>query len=649
MGKNPANTLWKENHKTFMHKLIRFLIVNIISLFLVACANRGSGPEGGAKDETPPRIVKSSIENEARNVKKNRIDITFDELIAISGQSNISVSPTQKTPPIFTVTGKTLRIILNDTLKENTTYTIDLSNHIADVNEGNKIEEFYFTFSTGEFIDSLRIEGRLLDAATLNPVAGTVIGVYSADSARETFTTQAPDRMARTNAEGKFSMRNLREGEYRIVALTDLNNNRYYDRNEYLAFGDTTIIPTVSTQEVRDTIVREKQDTIIREVRDTIIQEMQDTIICEAIDTIICELPDSIAVKTITVYSPSNVILYYFKEDFEPQYFQKAERKESHKFSIYFNAPNEELPQLTPFGFEFDGKYLLEKNARKDTLVYWLADSVLIAKDTLAFQLDYFKTDTLDNLVPAVDTLRLSMRTAVAGARNRKKETEPQAKKKEFLSIETNIRSKMDLNQAIQITFAEPVKSVAETVILQEKVDTLWKDLPVKLEQTDEIARKYRIEHTWKLETEYKLVLDSATFYSIYDKENNKTELLFKTKSLEDYAVLFIDLQNVPEKSVFQLLTKDEKVVKQLKAEDDEIFIEYIYPGDYYMRLFVDENEKWDAGSYTQNRQPEKVYYFPKKLQMPANWDIEEEWDITALPVLEQKPQELIKIMNEKK
>ncbi|MDR1585038.1 MAG: DUF2141 domain-containing protein, partial [Prevotellaceae bacterium] len=68
-------------------------------------------------------------------------------------------------------------------------------------------------------------------------------------------------------------------------------------------------------------------------------------------------------------------------------------------------------------------------------------------------------------------------------------------------------------------------------------------------------------------------------------------------------------------------------------------------PGDYYVRLFIDENGNgvWDTGELASRRQPEQVYYYPKKLTLMANWEFEETWELGTSEVLKQKPEALKK------
>lgn len=161
---------------------------------------------------------------------------------------------------------------------------------------------------------------------------------------------------------------------------------------------------------------------------------------------------------------------------------------------------------------------------------------------------------------------------------------------------------------------------------------------------------KYEVKYEWKPTTSYQLIIDSALFTSFIGLATNTEILEFKTKSLEEYAVLIFELTNYTGKEVIQILNKDDKVIRQQLATENKVRFEYITPDVYYARLFIDENGngKWDTGNYKEKRQAEKMYYYPYDMELRAFWDVEEVWNINELPILEQKPKELIKIENKK-
>ena len=125
----------------------------------------------------------------------------------------------------------------------------------------------------------------------------------------------------------------------------------------------------------------------------------------------------------------------------------------------------------------------------------------------------------------------------------------------------------------------------------------------------------------------------------------------FTIKSLEEYSTFIVELKQHTGKERLQLLNDKDIVVKELPANEKKIKFEYIAPGVYYLRMYIDEDGdgKWSTGKYADHRQAEQVYYFPYSVELRAFWDVEEEWDIMEFPLLQQKPTELINTKDKKK
>ena len=145
-----------------------------------ACANKAQGPTGGAKDTTPPRVLKSFPENGSLNFSKKQIQVDFDEIISIDKPAeNVIISPPQLTPPDVKSYGKKLSVNFNEDLLDSTTYSINFGNAIVDLNEKNALKNYVFAFSTGNEIDTLKIGGTVIDAENLNPLPGIFVGIYN--------------------------------------------------------------------------------------------------------------------------------------------------------------------------------------------------------------------------------------------------------------------------------------------------------------------------------------------------------------------------------------------------------------------------------------------------------------------------------------
>ena len=318
-------------------------------------------------DETPPRFIGSTPAAGALNNERTKISLMFDEFIKLEkATEKVVVSPPQIQQPEIKASGKRIQVNLLDSLKPNTTYTIDFSDAIVDNNEGNPLGNFAFTFSTGTEIDTMEVAGTMLDASNLEPIKGMLVGLHSNlnDSA---FNKLPFDRVARTDSRGRFSIRGVAPGKYRIYGLMDADQNfTFNQKSEMIAFHDSLIIPRMEE--------RIRMDTAW-------------------VDSLTY---DTIVEKKYMHYLPDDVILRAFKELNYSQYLIKSERLVPHKFTFYFAGKADTLPVLKGLNFDEKDAFVIEKNQRNDTIHYWVKDSLLFKQDTLAMSLTYLYTDTLN-------------------------------------------------------------------------------------------------------------------------------------------------------------------------------------------------------------------------------------------------------------
>ena len=605
-----------------MKRLIRkvLAVVTVIAA-LYSCASIGR-PDGGPLDETPPRFIGSTPAAGALNNTKTKVSLSFDEFIKLEkANEKVVISPPQVQQPEIKASGKKISVNLLDSLKPNTTYTIDFSDAIVDNNEGNPLGNFAFTFSTGSAIDTMEVSGTLLEASNLEPVKGMLVGMHS--NLSDTAFTKLPfDRVARTDSRGHFTIRGVAPGKYRIFGLMDADQNfAFSQKSEALAFNDSLVIPRWEE--------RIRQDT-------TWVDSL-------TIDTVV--------ERKYTYYLPDNVILRSFKEDLFSQYLVKNERLTPEKFTLYFAAKADTLPVLKGLNFDERDAFIIEKNLTNDTIHYWVKDSLLYKQDTLSLSLNYLYTDTLNQLVPRTDTLNLVAKTvkkAVDEPKKKKKkkgeEEEPEPTK--FLHVSTYIPSTMDVYDYISLSFDEPIASFDSAAIhLKQKVDTLWEDIPFIFEQDSLQLRKYNLYYEWEPTREYEFSVDSTAFHGIYGLFTDKIKQNIKVRSLEEYGAIYFNVSGCDSIAFVELLDTQDKVVRKVPVVNGQADFYFLNPGKYCARLINDTNGNgvWDSGEYEPKRQPEMVYYYPQILEPKANWEVEQTWDVKALPLDKQKPDELKK------
>ena len=623
----------------------------LVCLLLIAgCANRGIGPQGGPKDEKPPQVVKESPENGTLNYNGKRVDIVFNEYIQLDDVSkNVLISPPQQHPPEVKAVGKKIMLVFEEPLQDSTTYTIDFGNAIGDFHEKNVLKGYTLSFSTCDVIDSLEVNGYIVNAEDLNPVSGVIIGIHA--NLDDTAFSKTPfTRVGKTDQNGHFYVKNIREADYRIYGLGDVSRDFIYQPGEGLAFTEDIIHPYCHTELEGDTVWR---DTIDIVANDSL-----------GFDTIATRVVDTIRYATYTYYEPNDVILWYFNEDKTRHYFQRCFREKAHFFRLQFAAPQDSLPVVRALrpsevdSTKSDSAWvdwmdyaLLQHSSGNDTIIYWLTDSLVIKQDTLYMEMTYMKSDSLYNLVAQTDTVLAVYRAPRVS--EKAKALMEKNKKPPVLAIQSNASAGFDVYKDLILSMPTPVKEwVSDSLHLFHKIDTVYKPLRFSLEPVDSAYLQFRVVFPWKPEQQYELRIDSAAFYDVYGVTNKAGKHQLQLKSLDEYSTLTVKLSTYDDRARLQLLDKSEKIIKELPASRAGTKFEYISPNTYYLRLYIDENEdgKWTTGDWATHRQPEPVYYFPSKLQLRANWEFEEDFDFLAVPQIDSKPQELLQdVANKKK
>ena len=211
-----------------------FTALSLLALLVAGCASPKS-PTGGEPDKTPPKIIESeSTPNEQVNFTGNEITILFDEWVTLKDvYTQLVVSPIMPDEPDIKQRGKAVVITLPDSLRENTTYTINFGNAIQDLHEGNILENYVFVFSTGSVLDSIRLTGKVFDAVSLKPLPGVWVMLYPMGEDSAVYKRK-PDYVGKTNTEGVWSISYLRSDEFHVVALKDENANLIYDQDTEL-------------------------------------------------------------------------------------------------------------------------------------------------------------------------------------------------------------------------------------------------------------------------------------------------------------------------------------------------------------------------------------------------------------------------------
>lgn len=600
----------------------------LVFLLLVSCAKMGQ-PDGGWFDETPPKVIGASPADGAVNVNQKKINIYFDEFIKLDNPSEkVVVSPPQLEQPEIKGAGRRIQISLVDSLKANTTYTIDFSDAISDNNEGNPMGNYTYSFSTGAAIDTMEVSGHVLESENLEPVKGILVGLY-ADHADSAFRTKPMLRVSRTDSRGRFVIKGVAPGSYRIYALQDQDGDyKFSQKSEKIAFSHDIIVPSCKPDVRQDTT-------------------WVDSLHIKSIDQV-----DYIH------FLPDNIVLRAFTEPLTDRFFLKAERQKANSFTLFFSYGDSILPQIKGLNFDAENAFLVEASEKKDTITYWLKDTALVNQDTLLMDITYRMTDSTGVLVNKTDSAQeiLSREPYAKRMKNMEKElaawTKKQEKKKKKgepydsvmevkpLDVQLSVSSQFDPDQNVIFSFPTPLAKVDTAAIhLYAKHDTLWYRAPMEFLPLEN--RKYELRGEWRPDIEYSLEVDSAAFEDIYGLASKPIKQGFKVNSLDTYGTLLVNITSLHDLPlIVQLLDAQDKVVKETKTVNGVAEFYYLKPQKYYMRLIVDRNNngKWDTGNYASDQQAEEVYYYPEAIECKAKWDLTESWDPLARELSLQKP-----------
>lgn len=583
-------------------------------LFLQACANVGM-PSGGPKDTAPPKILKAIPANFSTNFNAAEAEIHFNEYIQFKNlNKQLIVSPPVEKNPEIKVKGKKILIRFQDTLLPNTTYSINFGNAVADFNEGNVLEDFQYVFSTGAVLDSLRISGEVTDAYTAQPVEGAVVMLYK-KSGDSLIINDFPYYVGRSNAKGRFSVKNIADTSYSLVALVDINNNYKYDSpDEQLAFLDSMIKPSAIFSQQIDTV---QIDTTSGKV-------IEKTILAFPGDSLKNERPlpasglrDSIIIRNATRFMPDSLNIQVFKQTDENQSLAAKTRPAPNHLQFFFKIPH---PQ--DFEFNLKDKKLDSLNTvfiispARDSIDIWLKDSIDYLQDTLICHVKWQKKDSTGLMAVQSDTIRLAHRTGKESPGN-------------SLSLLTNFKKQgsAEMSERFYFLASEPVAAIENSSIhLFQKMDSIYRETQILLSLNTNNPCQVDVNSSFDPGKSYRLRLDSGAITSIYGASSDSLLYQFDVRKPDAYGSLILRLPEEQRQIILEITTEKGVVVaSQQGVFPGTVTFHTLLPDKYTIRYIIDENKdgKYTPGNYLKKQKPEKVYYPQKGVQVRANWDLE--------------------------
>lgn len=576
--------------------LIKFLIVPTAVIMLTGRCAKQVSPTGGPKDTEPPKIVKSLPPAGTTGFYGKSIVVTFDEYIAFDKlNEKFMVSPPMELKPKIYLRGKNLNIEFQEKLKDSTTYTLYFQDAIKDLNEGNPFNNFEYVLSTGKVIDSLSVTGNVLLADNLEPDKNILILLHRRldDSIpRKTL----PDYITMADVNGGFRINNIREGNYKIYALRDNNNNKKYDlSDEEFAFSDSII--NINPQ--RNYLPERKDTTSVK------LKEKEPA------------RPPLIAGQHKLFLFTAPKTAYYLPTT--------PSRKSQYQLTFILSLPPDTLDFEVEFPEVFRKDYYTEKSYRGDTINIWLLDSAVFNRQEIRSIVKYPFTDSTGKVVYKKDTIPLRYMTA---------------RVPKFKTAKTPFRYGLNIKgnsispgQQLVFTSLTPFRRPDTTKIRFYEVDPKGKKaLQWSLLKDSMSAKQYFFSTKTKEGGNYNLVTLPGAFGNIYGENSDSSSIKFSVRETNSFGHLELDIQNGEGDLIIQLLDNNEAVVAERKLMNSgKVDFPLLEKGFYKARVIYDLNGdgRWTTGNYDKKLQPEPVSYYPDELEVKIDWIITQPWDVS--------------------
>ena len=606
--------------RRIFHRLFQIAIIFIL---ISACAKM-STPSGGKKDSTPPVVIKSVPVNRAKNFKGRKLEITFDEYIALDNiNDKFMISPPMKKKPKVFTRGKNVITEFEEELKDSTTYTLYFQDAIKDLNEGNKIQNYQFVFSTGPVIDSLSVTGNVYNSLDLEVPEMVQVLMYRelADSAVE---KHIPDYISKLDKGGYFRINNVSPGKYRLYALKDVDNSKNYNlREEEFAFMDSTI--EVTTEKNFIPVVKDTA-TLKQDVKKAAESLVKDKSTIKKEEKKVAEIP---ALK-------GEYQLILFAALKKNHYLTSSTRKIMYQLIYTLSLP----PDSMKFEFSIpgtaDSSYLLERSRKNDTLKVWLSDSSLYSMPQITSIVKYPLTDTMGMEGYKTDTIK--MRYITPRVPKTGKVKAPPFK------VETNIIAGfLKPGQKIVLKALTPLREPDTSRIrLYDVTDTIKKIIVYNLHKDSTNACRYILNANLKLGKKYLYIADSASYNDIYNQHTDSTGIKFSVKDPASYSKLTLNITDsvsVVDKIIQLLDIKENLISEKHISKNGKLLFPLLDVGIYRVRAIIDLNGDgyWTTGDFATGRQPEPVLYYPTEIEIKKDWELDQDWVMLAMNFKDQK------------
>jgi len=548
---------------------------------VLACAQQ-QPLTGGKKDERPPQMNKeASISNNQTNFKKQELVFVFDEYIQLQNATKQVVisPPLQKLPNIKTRLNKLIvEFDEDEVLKEDATYSINFGEAVKDLTEGNPVPDFKFLFSTGDYIDSLQVQGTIVDALTGEPVAGALYLLYK-NLADSVVYVDKPFYFAKTNTDGTFLIENIKAGIYKGFALEDQDLNYLYNiPTERIGFSADTILLTDSTNADIQVAIFEPYALIDKPKANLKKYGLVTLAFKRTPFDADVELEDIGQTSFQETVGDTIKVWYHHPDSIDWRIFV---HRDTITDTITVKALSKKLDQ----------KQLQLANQRKVRGGKPKVINVNPAKPIpLTFNYPISKIDT-SLIIFSEDSVKIQQKIDTFN-----------------LAVDSTL-VQVDTNSLVFIKAAYAIDSVEQ--------------------------RTLQINYTWKETLKYDLQILPGAITSLYGRSNTDTiNLNYLIKEQKDFGTINLHITDMDSLQHYQVeLLFAENVVAAFSIANTKAHQQTftsLPPGNYSVKVIQDlnKNGRWDAGDYDKKLQPEQIATATLEA-LKANWEVEADVKVT--------------------
>lgn len=610
---------------------VRTLRCAVLLLFTTAFLSRCASimtPTGGPRDTLPPVIVNMVPDNFSTNrptTRHEKIYIEFDEFVQLKDQQKeFFTSPAMKKKPLVTLRGRGIVVTLRDTLEANTTYALNFGSAIRDNNEGNPLYSMRYVFSTGPEIDSMVLSGYTADSYKADSVSKSFIWFFPADSIENvaeydsTLFKYKPAVIARAENNGIFIAQNLKPIPYRVYAIQDKNDNQLYEPgSDQVGFIDGVYNPA--------------------------------------------EQPDfAMWYDSIRQYVTAEPQLYFrmfTDRAFRRQLLSQSERPLQHKAMLYFSTANPEIQSLRFDSIPAENVIIDPQTVGRDTVALWFNMPSSALPDTIKGEITYFKHDTLNELHPVTEQLKLAWRLIETKEQEKEREklerdrrkaeaageewTPP--KQKNPFAYKLPLSGEINPENHLTVDFDYPLARLdsASMLLTRTLPDNSIEDIPVHFVRDTAQLRRWQIRAPWQTGGQYTLTIPEGAITDVAGLSNDSIIGKYTVYDPEKFATVKIRVVGKSDsaKYILQLLDGS-NALKQEKRNvtTGDWQFNYVPAGEIKFRVIEDENGngKWDTGNVVERRQPERAEIYAnddgeETFATKTNWEIDFTIDMNKL------------------